>query len=418
MVSSSMLSQAAISACNFAVGLLLIRRTPHAQYGLYVLIVAGVQLLTQAQQAFIGPELVRQIAGQELEGRRAFVGGAFREQRRWLALLAAVAIIGLVGLWFLKLVATPLLPLYIAAILAGLCTLFREYFRMVLIAYRLPLQALKGDMVYIAVLFSGAFAATLTTSPAAVAAGALALAAAMGGWLLSRMVWRHEGWDPKGSPKVVGEMAPLGTWALIGAAIHWSFSQGFIYVVAGTLGVTAVATISATRLLLMPVNLMSTGMGSMTYPTVQRWLHHHRVGEVFKRLVLLVLGIASMAVLYELTMWVFRDWIFAHVVKGKFANRDTLILLWSAVFLLMAMRDQMMYLPAARGRFRIMAWLTLFTAILSLTTCYVCMRLFGIPGALVGVLSGEAINIVGFIALSLREISRARTEPLPAGAVQ
>jgi len=411
-----MLSQAALSACNFLVGLLLLRRTPHTQYGLYVLIVAGVQLLTQAQQAFIGPALVRCLASGELTQRRDFIGVAFRYQRRRVLVFALAAAIIILGLWWLRLIATPLVPLWLAAMAAAMCTLYREYFRMVLFAYRLPLQALKADLLYIAVLCIGAYLATFTAAPAVVAAMAFAVAGAVGGWLLSRMVWHHEGWSINGDPKVTGEIAPLGTWALIGAAIHWTFSQGFIYVVAGTLGVTAVATVSATRLLLMPVNLMATGLGSMTFPTVSRWLQHHRVGDVFKRLSLLAAGIGGVALLYILVMWIFRNWIFTYMVKGQFSHRDTLLLLWSGVFLLMAMRDQMMFLPAARGRFRIMAWLTLATAIFSLTTCYVCMRLFGVAGALMGVLAGEAVNILGFIALSMREVASARSEPLPAGA--
>jgi O-antigen/teichoic acid export membrane protein len=203
-------------------------------------------------------------------------------------------------------------------------------------------------------------------------------------------------------------MVPLGKWAVVGAGIHWTFAQGFIYIVAGTLGVTAVATISATRLILMPVNLMSSGLGSMTFPTVSRWLQHQPVRDVFRRLSLLAAGIAGLGALYIAGMWVSRDWIFTHVTRGQFDHRDTLLLLWSAVFLLMAMRDQMLYLPAACGQYRIMAWLTLATAIFSLVTCYVCMRLFGVVGALIGVLSGEAFNILGFISLSLREIALAR----------
>jgi len=213
-------------------------------------------------------------------------------------------------------------------------------------------------------------------------------------------------------------MAPFGTWAVIGAAIHWAFAQGFIYIVAGTLGVTAVATISATRLLLMPVNLMASGLGSMTFPTVSRWLQHHPVNDVFKRLSLLAAGIAALGGLYVLIMWIFRDWIFTYVTKGQFEHRDTLLLLWSAVFLLMAVRDQMLYLPAACGRYRIMAWLTLATAIVSLLTCYICVRLFGVVGALIGVLAGEAFNILGFVCLSLREISIARPKASTTEALQ
>ena len=82
MISSAMLSQALLSAGNFAVGLLLIRRTPHAQYGYYVLIITAVQLLTQLQLAFIQPSLVRCLAVADRDARRDFVGGAYREQRQ------------------------------------------------------------------------------------------------------------------------------------------------------------------------------------------------------------------------------------------------------------------------------------------------------------------------------------------------
>jgi O-antigen/teichoic acid export membrane protein len=296
-------------------------------------------------------------------------------------------------------------------------TLYREYFRMVLLAYRLPMQALKVDIFYVTFLGTGAYLATLTPVPAMTAAITLAFAALVGGWLLSRMVWRHEGWNIRGAPGVLAEVAPLGTWAVVGAAIHWTFAQGYIYLVAGTLDVTAVATISATRLLMMPVNLMSSGIGSMTFPTVSKWLQDYPVRAVFHRLSLLAAGIAGLAMLYFVIMWFLREWVFTYVIKGHFEHRDTLLLLWSAVFLLMAVRDQMLYLPAARGRFRIMAWLTLLTAIVSLLISYVCMRMFGMVGALVGVLSGEAFNIVGFIALSLREIRHAdplHPEPHPS----
>jgi O-antigen/teichoic acid export membrane protein len=246
--------------------------------------------------------------------------------------------------------------------------------------------------------------------PAMSAALGLSLAAAIGGWLMSRMVWRHEGWNIHGSPQVLGEIAPLGTWAVIGAAIHWTFSQGYIYLVASVLGVTAVATVSATRLILMPVNLMSSGIGSMTYPTVSKWLQDHPVRAVFHRLSWLALGIAGLALSYFVVMWLARDWVFTYVIKGHFEHRDTLLLMWGAVFLLMAVRDQMLFLPAGRGRYRIMAWLTLVTAVVSLAIGYAGMRMFGVVGALVGVLAGEGFNILGFLALSLREIRIAHRE--------
>ncbi len=417
MISSAMLSQALLSAANFLVGLVLIRRTPHAQYAYYVLIITAVQLLTGLQLAFIQPSLVRCLAAADRTARREFVGGAYREQRRRLLMLAAAATFLALILWYLKVLDAVTAPVVFAAIFAALATLYREYFRMVLLAYRIPLQALKVDVFYVAMLCVGAYMATTTSVPAVTAALTLGLSAAVGGWLLSRMVWRHEGWDIDGAPQVFAEMVPLGKWAVAGAGIHWTFAQGFIYIVAGTLGVSAVASISATRLLLSPVNLMASGLGSMTFPTVSRWLQYRPVREVFRRLSWLAAGIAGLGALYVVVMWFSRDWIFTYVTKGQFDHRDTLLMLWSAVFLLMAVRDQMLFLPAACGHYRIMAWLTLATAIFSLVTCYVCMLLFGVVGALVGVLAGEAFNILGFISLSLREIALARSQESAAEAV-
>ena len=408
MISSAMLSQALLSAGNFLVGLLLIRGASHAQYGYYVLIITAVQLLVQVQLAFIQPFMVRCLAGTDRVARREIVGGAYREQRRWLSVAAGFAGCLVLGLWYAKVLDSSMALIVLVSIFTALASMYREYFRAVLLAYRIPLKAFQVDVFYVLLLSSGAYLATLSNAPARTAALTLGLAALVGGWLLSGMVWRHEGWDSAGAPRVLKDMAPFGTWAVVGAAIHWTFAQGFIYIVAGTLSVNAVAAVSATRLLLMPVNLMSAGLGQMTFPTVSRWLNFHSVSDVFKRLSLLAVGIAGLGMLYISLMWFFRDWIFTNVTKGQFEHRDTLLLLWSAIFLLMGMRDQMYFLPAACGRYRIMAWLTLATAIFSLVTCYVCMRKFGVVGALIGVLSGEAFNILGFIALSLREIAIAR----------
>lgn len=404
MLSNAVLSQGLLSAGNFGVGLLLIRRTPAEEYGYYVLIVTAVLLLSGLQAAFIMPALIRCLTAADREGRRDFVGGALREQRRRLLVFAAACTGMLALLWYVDVVRGSIALIVLAAIAAALATLYREYFRMVLLAYRLPAQALRVDIFYVTALVTGAFLATRTAVPAMTAALSLAFAAAVGGWLLSRMVWRHEGWNIKGSPDVLDEIAPLGTWAVIGAAIHWTFSQGYIYLVASTLGVTAVATVSATRLIMMPVNLMSSGIGSMTFPTVSKWLQEHPVRAVFHRLSWLATGIAALALMYFTVMWFARDFVFTYVIKGQFEHRDTLLLMWGAVFLLMAVRDQMLFLPAGRGRYRIMAWLTLVTAVLSLAIGYAGMRMFGVVGALVGVLAGEGFNILGFLALSLREI--------------
>jgi len=83
-------------------------------------------------------------------------------------------------------------------------------------------------------------------------------------------------------------------------------------------------------------------------------------------------------------------------------------MLWSAICLLMVVRDQLVYVLAASGRFRILSTLTLISALFALLCSFIAMRQLGEIGALLGVLLGELFNVVGIIVLSPRD---ARNTP-------
>jgi O-antigen/teichoic acid export membrane protein len=111
-----------------------------------------------------------------------------------------------------------------------------------------------------------------------------------------------------------------------------------------------------------------------------------------------------------------RDFIFTTLLHKRFAQRDTLLLLWSGTAILMVFRDQILYLLLARGRYRSLTLLTLISAVVSLVVSYVMMLRIGVAGAPVGVLSGEAVNVTGLLLMSLTEVRRADREPLGGAA--
>jgi O-antigen/teichoic acid export membrane protein len=223
------------------------------------------------------------------------------------------------------------------------------------------------------------------------------------GVLLSLTVHHHEPWSRDSAPGVLRQFAPLMAWSTAGAATHWTFGQGYIFLVAATLDVTAVAALAATRLLLMPVNLLSSGIGSLMLPLTSGWLHRHDTALVLRRLCWLATAMATVTLCYFALLWVSRDWIFAVALKKQFAQRDGLLLLWGAVFLVMVVRDPFGYLLAAQGRFRVLTLLTLGSAVLSLAASYAAMQRFGVTGALLGMLVGELINLLGIVVLSFRK---------------
>jgi O-antigen/teichoic acid export membrane protein len=403
MFGSAVMTQAMLSAANLLVGLILIRRTPEAQYGYYVLVGNAVSLLSSLQNAFIQPAMVTRMTRLDSDGRRDLIGGLFREQRQLLPLFALLATGITALLWAGGWLGAGTSIVMLAAGIAIAAALFREFFRMVLLGYRRPGDVFRADAVYALLLVAGAVVATLAPWQASAAVVALGVAAGIGGLALARALWRHEAWNIEGARGILVEIAPLATWSAAGAAIHWTFSQGYNYLVAGTLSVSAVAAIAGTRLLMMPVNLLSTGIGTLMLPTTAGWLVHHKPQRVFRRLLLVAAGIALLSIIYIGVMWLMRDWIFTHVLKKTFAQRDLLLQLWSVAFVLMVCRDQLLYLLAARGRFRSLAALTLASALLSLTVSFLSMRLIGVVGALYGILAGELFNVAGITILSYRE---------------
>jgi O-antigen/teichoic acid export membrane protein len=298
LLSSAVTSQAVLSAASFLVGLILIRRTSDVQYGFYVLAINAIILIVSLQGAFFNPPLAIRLNKLDRLGRGELVGGLYREQRRVLPGVAVTAVLGALGLWYMGLLDAQTGPLVIVTAAATLATLHREYFRMVLFANRRPQDVLRTDVLYVLLMVAGIWLATRSAAPATVALLAITLAAALSGVALSRTFHRREPWNLRGRPGILREIAPLAAWATAGAAIHWTFSQGYTYLVAGTLDVAAVAALAGTRLLLMPVNLLSMGVGSLMLPFASGWLHQHGTPTARRRRLLSAAILCAAALSY------------------------------------------------------------------------------------------------------------------------
>jgi O-antigen/teichoic acid export membrane protein len=403
MFSGAIAIQAMLSASSFFVGLLLVRRTSDAEYGYYVLILATISLVTSLQGSFIGPPMIIRVTKSTHEERANLIGGLLRDQARLLPVLALLPVIFGAFLQIRGDLGFLLALTLFAGTAATITSLRRNFLRSVLFAYRRPNDVLGSDALYCVLLVLGAYAATFTPLPAATAALTMAFASMLGSYMLSKTLWRVESWNPKAPLGMLREIAPLGAWSAFGSVSHWLFSQGYNYFVAGTLGVTAVAALAATRLLVMPVNLLSTGVAGLMLPIVSNWMHHHSPPKVFMRLTLASLGLAALAACYLLVMWLMRGWIFDDILNKQLPDRDLLLELWCVISIVMLCRDQLLHFLVARAKFRLTSSVTLISAVISISSSLIAMHYIGAPGALVGLLFGELFNVAGIIVFSLRD---------------
>lgn len=407
----AVISQALLSIINLLAGLILIRRAPQAQYGYFVLIAAGAPLLTQLQNQLISPLLTTRVTNAGDEERKNYLGGLIREQRQLLAIVAAASLIGCCLVWLGGALRPQIAMILVAGVIAAVATQFREFFRLLLVSYRRPYDVLRADVVFAIVLVGGIWLSTLTSSPAALSALALAGAAVVGGSLLSRALWRHDPWNPHGSPGAFVTSVRLGVWSATGAVIHWVFTQGYTYIVAARLDVSAVAAIAATRLLLSPLGVFSLGIASVMFATSKLWLKHHGSGGLLRRILVFTLGMSCATIAYVAIMWSMRDWVFLHILKRDYPQRDLLLGIWSLIFFCTVMRDQVIFLLMAKGQFKRLAGLTFCCAVLGITVTFVLINRFGAAGGLLGLLAGEIAHVVGVMVLTVRDMRAGVSRP-------
>ncbi|WJJ94312.1 hypothetical protein [Neopusillimonas aromaticivorans] len=261
------MDQAVLSVANFLIGLTLIRYADDTQYGYYVLMFNTVMLLTMLQNSFIGTPLVIKLPKLDEIEKRQWLGSLHKDQSQWLGSGTVILLLLISGLWATGAITTTITALALAAVAAIIASLYREFFRNTLLLYQRPQLVLLADLIYATGLIAGGLIATQFTVAATIAILATALSALAGGRLLSH--WMRNLIDTRAAPGRLMTIAPIGLWAASGAGVYWLLNQGYSFVTAFTLDVAAVGALAAARLLMMPVNLVCTGIQKQITP-----LHH------------------------------------------------------------------------------------------------------------------------------------------------
>lgn len=418
-VGSAVLAQGLLSAASFTIGLLLLRSAGTEPYAHYVLAVNGIALVVSLQTAFLGPPLSTRLPGLTAEAQAKLVGGLMAEQRRALSigggLLTSVALaVTLCFAWKSGTVGVPasVLPysiptILVCGLLAMVTLLRREFMRQTLLALRRAHAILRADLLYALIAVSGALAAYFLPSWAAPPVALLGLAAGA----VSSRTWLQQAIHREFVPPfgrqagLLQEMAPLALWATSGAALFWLYTQGFLYLVAVKLGAAAVAALAATRLLLMPMNLLSSGLGGLLAPAAAGWLPVVGRAGLLRRLSGIALAMGLVTALWVAILYHWRELLFPLLFRQPVVHAGALVLAWGAVYVSMALRDQLGYLLTALGRYRQLTTLTALATVTALASCLAGM--FWLPdprGAMVGIVAGEAVSLVGILVLVLRAV--------------
>lgn len=393
---ASVVDQVLLSGANFIAGFLMIRYTSDVDYGQFVLAQSAVLLLVSAQGAWLSGPLSAIVPTKPAATKRLMIGTVRASQSRFLRWVAVSLLAIAITLYATGFLSASLALVSGTTILAGWATLEREYLRSVLLIYSRPHWMLRADTVYVVCLVAGiALAAYLRHSAGVCAIFALVISACAGMLVSHRMLSSDPGWISGDARPFLQEMRALGVWATVGAVTYWLFAQSYNYVLATRLNLTAVASVNAARLVIVPVTVFSLGINNLLMPLAANWLTQFGLARMLRRLAVVSLAIIALDLVYISLAWIFRDWIIGSLLHKTIADRDRLLVLWACVALIFLPREVLQAGLFALRRVKSMAWLIGLSAVVSLTLMWFGTARWGAAAVLIGQLAGECVNLVG-----------------------
>jgi O-antigen/teichoic acid export membrane protein len=177
------------------------------------------------------------------------------------------------------------------------------------------------------------------------------------------------------------------------------------------LGLSAVAAVNATRLLLMPASVLTIGIVSLLGPSAATWYTEIGIHRVVHRLMMFLLAIGLLDLLYFVSIWFARNWIMVGVLHKHIADLDLLLTLWAGVVIVALFRDVLQCALIAMGHYKSLAGQVGVSAAIAVVLMWYGIGWWGAPAVLIGQIVGELINLAGIIVL-LRRHMRLTAAPV------
>ncbi len=407
---TAMADQALRSCANFLVAIIIIKSASKAEYGYYALAFPASLFLVTLQNAIVTGPLTVLLVNYRGRRRKDYIRALCWGQLLVIVPLAAIGLLTVAGLCLAGLEDRRY------AVIAALCAaatglLLFEYLRAYYYAEERPGRVLLIDALqtagYVALLLLSLLVQPLSSATAILLSGLSAMVV----FGLCRRRCMRPGWSDAALRKGYTEHWQYGKWALLGVVTTHIQMYGSTYLLGAFVDATAVADLSAGRLLLMPFLLLRMGWGQVSAPHGAALLKQNRMPTYVRELIVAaVVGVAMIAV-YTVILYRFDDAIGHFLLSNKFDRAFDYIPLWAAVA-----SAQFVRLNAGMGllvlkEFRFLAIVSTLVTVVTVAGACLLIPTQGGMGALLAMLVGEVLmGGVLWIAL-IRRVSRRSDSP-------
>lgn len=382
--------QAGSSLSSLAIGLLLIRGTTPAEYGLYVVGFSLALYLSSIQDGLVSAPVIVRASALALGPRTRYLRWNARAAIAWwLGIAAAGSVLGeALGLRWPRLGP---LGFGLATAFASLGWIAWDLQRAQAFALDRLGRLLLVDLTYIVAIAMGCaimWAAGLLTACAALVCIGMAGTCS---WIIAAPVARSV------ETKVVRLRRSLaywwgrGRWSLASSQITWLQSQGYIYLVSALLGLEALAKVSAVRLLFAPLATLLAAWTKSVLPRLSQRAAAGQGPEVRSLLEQSCLVLLGILVLWASAIAALSGSVAEALFAGKYADLRVLSMCWGLAFAASFLRGIWQTGLRAFGGFAVMSRIAGLALIVSASATCLGALAFRETGAVLGLALAELI---------------------------
>jgi O-antigen/teichoic acid export membrane protein len=182
---------------------------------------------------------------------------------------------------------------------------------------------------------------------------------------------------------------------LFGVTVTHIQQYSYLYLIGAVIGSEAVAEVSASRLLLMPLTLINTGWRKIVVPHGSRLREQQKIDLFFKDQVVTSLIFIITIGLYVTLLLTFFGVLQNFLLTEKYTSSLNYILLWGVIFAI-----RFIGLNASSGmlvtkKFQTIAKANFITMLITIGCAYYLIQGHGIKGGLTALIIGEAMLALG-----------------------
>ena len=330
---AAVIDQALLSFLNFSISIFFVWGASKDQYGYYLLLITPLLLVQSVQSALINSPLATYLPASLSEKKERIVSTA-QLMHGWLAavctLLAVFALL-LIGAFSLVSVSGFLVVSFCLAIIG---TIAREGQRSICYVMGKGVGALWKDFQYGVILLLGlvfAFYKNIISAEfVLLAIGSSAIFVVLIGYSNSEK-WVFD-------RSVVRDFWLCGRWALPSVFATWLSLNSYPYFAKHFIGVSAVADIGASRLLLMPVGLLITAWSNWFRPRISGWYARGQIDEIVSLTRKCFFWVGFTFIFFLLFVWLGYGF-FELIVGVEYRGLKPVVIAWSVFFFLSFLRN-------------------------------------------------------------------------------